>query len=198
MAVRIEICGGIASGKTTLAALLDSNGFRAVLENFRSNPFWQQFYSDPRKFAFETEITFLLQHYNKIKVAGETDGPFACDFSYLLDRAYADVTLGDDQRRAFLAVYDEARKNTGPADLIVFLRCGAEEEFARIRRRGRSVEAGIKMDYLVALNEAVAHRIAVAKSESKVIEIDSERNDFANDPDTQRKMVADILAMFSS
>lgn len=194
--MKIEICGGIASGKTTLATLLEKNRLLVIFEDFQANPFWKQFYSDPQRFAFETEITFLLQHYNQIKVADEADEPFACDFSYLLDRAYAEVTLDDDQRQAFYAVYDEARKHTGPADLIVHLRCGVAEELARIRRRGRGVEAGIKKDYLAALNEAVARRVAAAKPESVVIEIDSEKNDFANDPVTQQAVVEEILSAF--
>ena len=34
------------------------------------NPFWEAFYTDPSAYTFETEITFLLQHYHFAKVAG--------------------------------------------------------------------------------------------------------------------------------
>ncbi|HRP37690.1 MAG TPA: deoxynucleoside kinase, partial [Candidatus Dojkabacteria bacterium] len=44
---RIEICGGIASGKTTLANLLARLDIEPILENFQTNPFWQAFYNDP-------------------------------------------------------------------------------------------------------------------------------------------------------
>ena len=52
--VRIEICGGIASGKTTFAVLLNSLGYDPVYENFQSNPFWEAFYTVPEKYNFET------------------------------------------------------------------------------------------------------------------------------------------------
>lgn len=66
--MRIEICGGIASGKTTLAKLLEENGIgKAIYENFEKNPFWEAFYKNPSKYAFETEIAFTLQHYHEIK-----------------------------------------------------------------------------------------------------------------------------------
>src|SRR3954447_11075813 len=90
---RVEICGGIASGKTTLANLLGSSERMVVREDFSSNPFWRAFYDDPNNTAFETEITFLLQHYHQIKVATNLEKSFACDFSLLLDYAYAHVTL---------------------------------------------------------------------------------------------------------
>ena len=39
---RIEICGGIASGKTSLANILEKNGFGlGVYEEFSKNPFWK-------------------------------------------------------------------------------------------------------------------------------------------------------------
>jgi deoxyadenosine/deoxycytidine kinase len=57
---RIEIAGGIASGKTTLARLLRKVGLQAIHEQFRKNPFFTAFYEDPGYTAFETEITFLL------------------------------------------------------------------------------------------------------------------------------------------
>ena len=66
---RIEICGGIASGKTTLANLLARSNIDPILEDFQTNLFWRAFYADPAGTAFETEITFLLQHYHQIKTA---------------------------------------------------------------------------------------------------------------------------------
>ncbi len=96
---RIEVCGGIASGKTTLANLLHKLDIPSTLENFAANPFMQQFYADPIKTAFETEITFLLQHYHQTKIAANLNKRFVCDFSFLLDLAYARVTLNSSLLR---------------------------------------------------------------------------------------------------
>ena len=38
MRIRIEICGGIAAGKTTLAEVLEQNGYTAIYERFEDNP----------------------------------------------------------------------------------------------------------------------------------------------------------------
>jgi deoxyadenosine/deoxycytidine kinase len=84
--LHIEVCGGIASGKTTFAGLMTRIGLKPVFEEFRTNPFWQAFYFDPAKYAFETEITFMLQHYHQIKkdqlIMGKS---ICCDFSFFLD-----------------------------------------------------------------------------------------------------------------
>ena len=57
--MRIEICGGIASGKTSLANSLKKYGFYAVHEQLGNITFLDEFYSNPELFKFETEISFL-------------------------------------------------------------------------------------------------------------------------------------------
>ena len=77
-----------------------------MLEAFEDNPFWVAFYRDPRGTAFETEISFLLQHYRGIKEAGlRGNAILVCDHSLVLDRAYAFTTLADDELKAFLSVF---------------------------------------------------------------------------------------------
>ena len=133
---RIEVCGGIASGKTTLASILPSSSFFPIFEDFKNNPFWEAFYSDPDKFSFETEITFLLQHYHQI-IASEPQGEvIVSDYSFILDRAYVDVTLQGSTRYSFLAVYDEVINRLPPPALVVYLDCTPKVELERIRDRG--------------------------------------------------------------
>jgi hypothetical protein len=123
--LRIEVRGGIASGKTTLATLLQHAGIDTALENFQTNPFWEASYRDPIRHALETEVTFLLQHYHQIKVSGATAKVFARDFSLLLDLAYANVTLHGSKRQTFLAVYKEVVKDLATTAIILRSRSGA-------------------------------------------------------------------------
>ena len=194
MSKRVEICGGIASGKTTLAGVLDTVKSEATFEDFQSNPFWKLFYADPARYAFETEVTFLLQHFNQIKIATDRGGLFACDFSFLLDLGYADVNLSGGQYETFLAVYQEVQRSLSKPALVVHLRCGAHEELARIRGRRRPEERAIDTEYLSAINAVVERRVAEVADEVSVLDIDSERNDFANDPVTQERVMQRVLA----
>ena len=79
---RVEICGGIAAGKTTLARLLRSKILTPIYEDFKKNPFYDAFYEDPRRYAFETELTFLLQHYHQQKAMASKNRDFCADFSW--------------------------------------------------------------------------------------------------------------------
>ena len=193
MSQRVEISGGIASGKTTLARLFDSKNTMAIFENFKANPFWEQFYADPKRFAFETEVTFLLQHYNPIKAASGSKEPIVCDFSFLLDRAYVDVTLPEEERRVFLTVFEEVQRQLGPPALYVLLECSPEEEMRRVQARGRETEKTIRIDYLSALNEALAEHVDTAAASTKVLRIDSEHRNFAVDLVCQQEVVAEVM-----
>ena len=73
----------MACGETTLVGLFENEKAITLFEDFKANPFWEQFYVDPERFAFETEITFLLQHYSQIKAASGSKEAIVCDFSLL-------------------------------------------------------------------------------------------------------------------
>ena len=173
---RIEICGNIASGKTTLCSNLNS-GKIAVFENFKENPFYIDFYSDPITYSFETEITFLLQHYHSIKRVKE-DLLLVCDFSLLLDIAYADVNLSGERHRIFLEIVDELQKEIGHPSKIIFLTCPVEMLLQRIISRNREVETSITVDYLRAIEKAVLFRIREISIKVPIVTIDSNTIDF--------------------
>jgi deoxyguanosine kinase len=190
--MRIEVCGGIASGKTTLAQLLACLNISPVLENFQANPFWKSFYADPVGTAFETEISFLLQHYHEIKAAARRGKPFACDFSLLLDFAYADVTLSGGRREAFERVLRQIREELPQPGLLVHLVCDPHVELERIRRRARDVEKSITLEYLEAINQALAEVLESEDGRSKVFTIDSATVNFANDEETKHSVLKAI------
>lgn len=193
---RIEICGGIAAGKTTFASLFAKIGFDVIYESFATNPFWDAFYSDPVSYTFEAEVTFTLQHYHQIKKQVKVGNPIACDFSFLLDLAYAEMGLQGSQLAAFKTVYEEIKKELPPPALIVHLQCDPEIELARIRARGRAVEKNISVEFLCALNVAVADQLNKARGHVPMLTIDSSRNNFVDDEDVKSRMlqlVADTM-----
>ena len=190
--LQIEITGGIASGKTTFAETLDNLNFLPVFENFQANPFWKAFYADPAGNAFETEIGFLLQHYHEIKAVTKQSRAFACDFSLLLDLAYAQVTLDEGKRKAFTAVYREIRRELPAPDLVIHLVCEPEIELERIRRRGRDVEQSITADYLDAINHALLEILSKEADTTNVLTINSATVNFADD-ETDKEAVLEAV-----
>lgn len=194
---RIEICGGIASGKTTLAKQLQNANLISVFENFRTNPFYEAFYRDPVGTAFETELTFLLQHYHLEKRAVLNKNPFCADFSTVLDHAYASVTLTADKLRLFLLIHKHIETELPSRSLLVHLRCPPEVELQRIRRRRRHAERSITLAYLAKINDALDARTKSLSRSESVLAIDSDALNFANDLRAQadvRHQIAGVLA----
>ena len=179
--MRIEVCGGIASGKTTLAAALSEKGYAPSFERFQDNPFFEQFYANRVRYAFETEITYLLQHFSQINDA-QIGTRVGVDFSLALDLAYSYVTLQPADQRTFASVLDRVLEKAEPPSLIVRLQCESAVELARIHARQRLQEMSITVDYLDALEVAIDQALASPWFERvSVIRIDSQRSDFRVD-----------------
>ena len=189
---RIEICGGIASGKTTLANLLGRLDINSILESFQTNPFWRAFYADPAGTAFETEITFLLQHYHQIKTAKKSENIVANDFSLYLDLAYAHVTLPHDKRKIFLSVYREVEKELGAPALLIHLKCDPKIELKRIRERGRDVENSITLEYLQLINTQLEKILIEKVHPHKLLVINSGLLDFAHEENVKQSVLDQI------
>lgn len=163
------------------------------MENFKENPFFAAFYSNPTENAFETEITFLLQHYHQRKSLGAGAGGSIFDFSLLLDRAYAIVTLGRNDLEVFTSVYNSILTKIPTPTRIVRLECRPETQRNRIDRRGRTQEQMITLDYLARLEKAIdVVLLEQPYCDVPRINIDSEKIDFtegASGVDLARNMI---------
>ncbi len=66
----IAIEGVIGVGKTTLGRMLQLNLDAEIqLEVFEENPFLADFYADRERYAFQTQIFFLLSRYHQQRLA---------------------------------------------------------------------------------------------------------------------------------
>ena len=62
----IVIEGPIGVGKTSLTGLLAKEfNARMVVEEPEENPFLKQFYQDRKKYAFQTQLFFLLNRFQQ-------------------------------------------------------------------------------------------------------------------------------------
>ena len=195
---RIEICGGIASGKTTLARLLARAGFSAVCEAFSRNPFLEEFYKYPERYAFETEVCFVAQHLHQIKRAARPNRALiVCDYAATLDLSFADVTLPRKACLAYERLVRESQRQIGRPLGMVFLTCPVDEQLARIRRRRRHFEARIRADYLLRLDAALRRRLAARDGQPPILEIDSDSRDFAHSATERSRTVNQVLDFVS-
>ena len=62
----IAVEGSIGVGKTSLSKILSEKlKCKLVLEKFEENPFLSEFYKDPDRHAFQTQLFFLLSRYKQ-------------------------------------------------------------------------------------------------------------------------------------
>ena len=192
MLERVEIAGCIASGKTSLVNALAGH-FRAVYEDHAINPFWEAFYTNPSAYTFETEITFLLQHYHFAKVgAADPQGVVLLDHSFELDMAYAEVGLAGSRREIFKSIYKEIQNELGPPRALVSIECGVEEAARRISERGRSLETELPLEFLSKLQRELEIRIAKLSGLVPIIRVNSEHTDFRKKGSWLAKLGLDI------
>ena len=93
----VSIEGAIGVGKTSLAKLLsDKLDAKLVLEKFEDNPFLSEFYDDPERFAFQTQLFFLLQRYQQQQELRQVDmfhNLLISDYMFIKAVSYTHLTL---------------------------------------------------------------------------------------------------------
>ena len=157
--MRIEICGGIATGKTTLTKQLSCLGLTTVFEDFSSIAFLSDFYKTPDLYAYETEIAFLLQHVFQIKKSVILNNQIVCDYSMEQDLAYAMNNLPPHELGSFEQIYRISKSKLEPTTLIICLQANPTTLKERIKKRGHTHEKDISIDYLCSTCAQVENRV---------------------------------------
>jgi deoxyguanosine kinase len=154
----IAIEGPIGVGKTSLATLLGRRlGARLVLERPDENPFLDDFYKDPKRYAFKTQLFFTLSRYMQQQDLGQQDlfhDLVIADYLFAKDKIFAYLTLDDKEVALYEKLVDLIEPEIEVPDLIIYLQATTEVLLDRIRGRGRSFERRLSEDYLRSLNEA--------------------------------------------
>ncbi|HEX7070055.1 MAG TPA: deoxynucleoside kinase [Rhodothermales bacterium] len=154
----IAIEGPIGAGKTTLAHLMAERlKARLVLEEHEQNPFLERFYRDRKRWAFQTQLSFLAARFTQQKVLVERDlfhEVVVADYVFEKDWIFAHLTLDGDELRLYENLFHVMEQSVPTPDLIVYLQSNVDRLTANIDRRGRSYEREMDRQYLLAVSEA--------------------------------------------
>lgn len=157
----ICIDGPIAVGKTTLtlklAEYLDA---KTVLEEFDDNPFLREFYLDPTKVAFQTQIYFLLARFKqqeKLRQQELFSRVMVSDYLFAKDRIFAYMNLAREEVALYERIYDLVRPQLLQPDLVIYLHAGPEALVERLQKRGRTYENTVEPSYLEELTQGYNH-----------------------------------------
>jgi deoxyadenosine/deoxycytidine kinase len=150
--------GPIGVGKTSLTTLLaDELGARLVLEQAENNPFLTDFYKDPQRYRFQTQMFFLLNRFSQQQEMLQPDlftRITISDYIFDKDRIFAYLTLDEHELPLYEQVYKVLEPKIMKPDLVIFLQADTDTLLKRIKSRGRSFEKEISRDYIAAVNEA--------------------------------------------
>ena len=153
----IAIEGPIGVGKTSLAQLLSKElGARLVLEDFEDNPFLPDFYNDPERFGFQTQLFFLLQRYRQQQDLRQVDmfqKLLITDYMFVKDRLFASLNLGDKEMQLYDTVASLLERNIIRPDIVIYLQADTDVLMKNIEKRGRNMEKNVTWEYIDALNQ---------------------------------------------
>lgn len=185
--LRVEIIGCMASGKTTLCETMGRLGWDVRYEPYEQNPFLTDFF-DGKGCAFETQMCFLLQHYNMVRHTDNSINGTVCDFSFLLDSIYACILLSEKEQTVYNKLLSYITSIIGKPDYIIKLVCPDDVIVKRINDRNRHFEKSIDVDFIKKLNRAIQN----CEIKSKHIVIDSSKVDLTNEIEVYEKIIKRI------
>ena len=153
----IGIEGVIGAGKTSLAEKLSETlGAKTIYEEFEQNPFLEEFYQDPERFAFQTQIFFLLSRYRQQQQLQQIDLFQECivsDYLFAKDRIFATLNLSEKEMKLYDGIAKLMERDVVLPELIIYLQASTDHLMHNISKRARKMEKFITKEYIQALND---------------------------------------------
>lgn len=183
----IAIEGVIGVGKTTLARLLQPRfDAELLLEVFEENPFLSDFYSDRERYAFQTQIFFLLSRYHQqhrtVPAILARGRPLISDYTFAKDSLFARINLKNDELTVYCQVHEALAEKITLPDLLVYLRASTDTLMQRIAMRDRAYERNMERAYIETLNQTYEEFFSRPYDNTPVLTIDTDPLDFVRHP----------------
>ena len=151
----LAVEGPIGVGKTSLVKLLGKKlGAKMVLEEYENNPFLEEFYNDPERFAFQTQLFFLMSRYRQQQDLRQVDmfhNLLITDYMFVKDRLFASLNLDDKELSLYDTVANLLERNVLKPDVVIYLQADTQTLMHNIANRGRNFETNMSFEYLDAL-----------------------------------------------
>ncbi len=181
----ICIEGAIGVGKTTLARMLRDH-FRSnlLLEVFEENPFLSKFYESRARYAFQTQMFFLLSRYRQQYQQLPqllSQGALISDYMFAKDRLFAQLNLAGDEWEIYQQLHNALAEQIPRPDLVVYLQADTNVLMGRIALRDRPYERDMDRSYIDTLRRAY-ERFFATQQQVPVLRIDTNELNFVTTP----------------
>jgi deoxyadenosine/deoxycytidine kinase len=150
--------GVIGAGKTSLAKKIkDKLEANIIFEQFEQNPFLEKFYNDRKRYAFQTQMFFLINRYKQQQGLQQEDlfsNFLVCDYIFEKDRVFAYLNLSGEELKLYESIFPLLNRNLRKPDLVVYLQSNVDRLMYNIKTRGRRIERNLTRSYIDELSEA--------------------------------------------
>jgi len=157
----ITIEGVIGAGKTSLAKKIKERlDAKLILEQFDTNPFLEKFYSDRKRYAFQTQMFFLVNRFKQQEQLNQEElftDYIVSDYLFEKDRIFAYLNLNSEELKLYESIYPLLARTLRKPDLVIFLQSGTDRLMYNIKKRNRKIERAISRNYIEELSEAYNH-----------------------------------------
>ena len=188
----LAVEGPIGVGKTSLVKLLGKKlGAKMVLEEYENNPFLEDFYNDPERFSFQTQLFFLMNRYRQQQDLRQVDmfhNLLITDYMFVKDRLFASLNLDDKELSLYDTVANLLERNVLKPDMVIYLQADTQTLMRNIARRGRDFETNMSYEYLDALGQVYTEYF-FKYQETPLIIINTNNIDFVNNNDDLEEVI---------
>lgn len=188
----IAIEGPIGVGKTTLAGhLAQSLGADVLAEAPEENPFLADFYANPRGYALQAQLSFLLQRARQIDSLRQADlfgNGCVADFMFDKDPLFAGLTLAGAELALYQQIYQRLAWQAPRPDCVIYLHAPVDVLMARVARRDRRAERPLQADYMARVVAAYAHYFRT-QTPARLICVDAAQLDLVGNAADYRQLL---------
>ena len=202
--MHVGVIGNIGVGKTTACTLLKSEfekrgiAAKVLKENIDKDPYIDDFYRDPKKYAFIFQVNLLSVRYAQHKSARDT---IASQTVVLQDRTiYDDIafvnTLEDLGKMTPLDASTYRKLHKHMVDeleypkIFIYLKAEVKVLQQRIIQRSRTCESGISDEYLSTLGNQYELLVDKLSKHTTVVVVDWNE---LKSPETLYSMISSAL-----
>ena len=180
----IAIEGVIGSGKTSLAKKISEKlKANVILEQFEQNPFLDKFYLDRKRYAFQTQMFFLINRFKQQQQLNQENlfSEFlVADYIFDKDKIFAYLNLEGEELKLYETVFPLLYRDLRKPDLVIFLQSSVDRLMNNIKRRNRRIERNITKSYIEELSEAY-NNYFFRYNNTPLLIVNTSEIDFVND-----------------
>ncbi len=179
----IGVCGNIGAGKSTIIEILERDlHYIPVYETVEENPYLEDFYKDMKKWAFHSQLFFLIKRFDFLKRVDPSGGVILEDRTIdedveIFARNLHEMDyISDKDWHTYLELFKTFSDHLPKPSGLIYLKASFETLKEHVKRRGRTFESDISGEYLKRLN--MLYERWISNAGLPVLKIDCDALDF--------------------